>query len=224
MADKHVTAVVIDDHPVLRGGIASLCRNSDPPIDVVATGSDIDTAFKGPALKADVVILDLHLETPDPSLQGLRTLVETKRNVVIYTHDVNLTTARRCIRYGAKAYVTKGEAEEHLMHAVRDAVAGLRYTTPTVSAAMLSDPQFPRVKLADQELRALKGWFALKSMRLVADSMNVTQSTVKTYIDRARDKYEAAGQPAPNSFALIRRALEDGLIDLSELGSGDWRG
>ncbi|GAA1022885.1 hypothetical protein Aple_100440 [Acrocarpospora pleiomorpha] len=213
---------MIDDQDVVRAGLNAWCRDSDPPVVVIASGPDISTALTGPARHAKVVILDLHLRRPDPSLQGLRSLVEAGHNVVVYTHEVDPTIARRCIRVGAKAYVTKGEVEDHLMTAVHDAAAGRPYTTPTLGAALLSDRQLHKAALSDQELRALKAWCGAKSMRLVAESMGLAQSTVKTLISRARDKYEAIGRPAPTKTELIKRALEDGLIDLSDIGGGDW--
>ena len=219
MADHRITAVIIDDHDVVRAGISQWCRDSSPPVEILASGPDIATALSGPGRDANVVILDLHLHLPDPSLHGLRTLIDAGHNVVIYTHDVNPDVARRCIRFGARAYITKSEAEGHLIAALRDAAAGRGYTTPTLGRAILSDDGFPKAALSDQELRALKAWCGSKSMRLVAELMGVAPSTVKTFIDRARDKYEAVGRPAPTKAALIKRALEDGLITLDDIGA-----
>ena len=82
------------------------------------------------------------------------------------------------------------------------------------------DPRRPA--LSNQEERALKSWCGAKSMRLVAESMGLGESTVKTHITRARDKFEAAGQPAPTKGALIKRLLEDALIELDDIEGEAW--
>jgi DNA-binding NarL/FixJ family response regulator len=218
----NLTAVVIDDHDVVRTGLTAWCRDSHPPVDVVASGPDVDVAFAGPGRHADVVILDLQLGKPDPTLRGLRRLINARRRVVMYTQIVDHGMALRCIRIGALAYVTKGEAEGHLMLAVHEAAVGRPYTTPTLGAAMLSDRDPRRPALSDQETRVLRAWCGAKSVQLVAESMGVAQTTVNTHIKRARAKFEAVGRPAPTKGALIKRLLEDGLIELDDIEGEAW--
>lgn len=63
MADG-VTAVVVDDHPVVRAGVAHWLSTAD--IELVASGEEPGVAWTGPGAAADVVVLDLHLTAGAP--------------------------------------------------------------------------------------------------------------------------------------------------------------
>jgi len=219
--DRRISLVVIDDHEVARKGLAAWCAESDPPIHVVVDGASVDIAFHGLARTADVVVLDLQLTPGLPTLDGLQRLVAAGRRVVVYTQIADDAMAVRCLDNGAMAYVTKAEAGEHLIAAIHAAADGRGYTPPTLGGAMAgnSDPQGPSLSI--QEVTALKAWFASRSKSMAAKSMGVAPATIHTYIDRARAKYAAHGRPAPSKSDMVRRALEDGLIDLSELGDAD---
>jgi DNA-binding CsgD family transcriptional regulator len=78
---------------------------------------------------------------------------------------------------------------------------------------MLADPQ-----LSGREREALLLWFQGMDMASVARRMDITEHTVKQYIDRARVKYARVGRPVPSRFALLARAIEDGLIRPEEVG------
>jgi DNA-binding NarL/FixJ family response regulator len=216
--DRRISVVVIDDHEVARKGLAAWCGESDPPIDVVADGASVEIAFQGIGRTADVVVLDLQLVPEQPGLDGLQRLVDASRHVVVYTQIADSSMAVRCIDLGALAYVTKAEAGEHLIAAIRAAAEGRGYTPPTLGGAMAgnADPQSPSLSI--QETTALKAWFASRSKSMAAQSMGVAPATIHTYIERARAKYAAHGRPAPTKSDMVQRALEDGLIELSELG------
>jgi DNA-binding NarL/FixJ family response regulator len=213
-----VGVVIIDDHEVVVRGIVAWCRESDPPIDVLAVGDHVDVAFGVRATAADVVILDLQLIPGEPDLGGLQRLVDAGRQVVIYTHVLRGPTAVRCIDLGALSYVTKAEAGEHLIAAVRAAATGSAYTPPGLGGALATDDNPRRPRLSAQELAALRAWFSSRSKRVAAESLHVRTTTLDTYIERARVKYAAVGRAAPTKTALVQRAVEDGLVQLTELG------
>ncbi len=215
--DRPISLVVIDDHDVARKGLAAWCQECDPPIDVVGSGDTVDAAFHGPAATADVVVLDLQLAPGRPRLDGLARLVDAGRRVVVYTQFAEDSTAVRCIDLGALAYVTKAEAGEHLIAAIRAAADGRPYTPPILGGAIAGDDDPQRPALSVQEITALRAWFASRSKDMAARSMGVAPATIHTYIDRARTKYAAHGRPASSKSDMVRRALEDGLVELAEL-------
>jgi DNA-binding NarL/FixJ family response regulator len=215
---RQISVVLIDDHDVARRGLTAWCLESDPPIDVVGSGPSLEAAFQSTdALHADVVVLDLRLTPGRPRLDGLQRLVEAKRRVVVYTQLTEPGTAIRCIDIGALAYVTKAEVGEHLIAAIRAAADGRPYTPPTLGGAMAGDDDPHRPRLSIQEITALRAWFASRSKDMAAQSMNVAPATIHTYIDRARTKYAAQGRSASTKSDMVQRALEDGIISLSDL-------
>ncbi len=215
--DGHISVVVIDDHEVARKGLAAWCEECVPPINVIGSGTTVDDAFRGSASSADVVVLDLQLAPGRPHLDGLQRLVDAGRRVVVYTQFADNQTAVRCIDVGALAYVTKAEAGEHLIAAIRAVAEGRPYTPPILGGAIAgnNDPQRPALSI--QEITALRAWFASRSKDMAARSMGVAPATIHTYIDRARTKYAAHGRAATSKSDMVKRALEDGLIQLSDL-------
>jgi DNA-binding NarL/FixJ family response regulator len=217
MADKPVTAVIIDDHAVVTAGVRYWCTTADPPIDLVDAGARLANVWTGPGAEADVVIFDLQLKGEQQEFVELRRLVDSGRRIVVYSQDAHNTTAVRCVELGALAYVTKREGQEHLVAAVRAAAQGLAYTPPSLSGALVADEDPDRPRLAPQEIAALRAWFASSSKRLAADMLGISVKTVDTYIERVRIRYASAGRPAPTKSDLVARALEDKLITLAEL-------
>jgi DNA-binding NarL/FixJ family response regulator len=219
MADKPITAVIIDDHAVVTAGVRYWCATAEPPIDLVDAGARLANVWTGPGGDADVVIFDLQLNGEQQEFLELRRLVDSGRRIVVYTQDAHNATAVRCVELGALAYVTKREGPEHLVAAVRAAAAGFAYTPPSLSGALVADEDPNRPRLAPQEIAALRAWFASSSKRLAAEMLGISVKTVDTYIERVRIRYASAGRPAPTKSDLVARALEDKLITLSELNN-----
>jgi DNA-binding NarL/FixJ family response regulator len=215
--DRPVTAVIIDDHPIVAEGARSWCAAARPVIELVAASDRIVDAWTGPGATADVVVVDLILSTTGIHEVGeVRKLAAAGRRVVVHTGETDKLVAVRCITAGALAYVTKNESRDHLAAAVLAASQGESYTTPSLSGAILADPLCPH--LAPREVEALRRWFTSSSKRMAARSMQISEKTLDTYISRVRAKYDEAGRPAPSQAKLVARTLRDGVFTLDDLG------
>jgi len=219
MADKPITAVIIDDHAVVTVGVRYWCAAADPPIELIDADGRLINVWTGPGGGADVVIFDLQLQGEQQEFTELHRLVDSGRRVVVYSQDSHNATAVRCVQLGALAYVTKREGPEHLVGAVRAAAQGLSYTPPVLGGALVADEDPNRPRLAPQEIAALRAWFASSSKRLAAGMLGISVKTVDTYIERARIRYASVGRPASTKSDLVARALEDNLITLEELNN-----
>ena len=216
MADD-VTAVVVDDHPVVRAGVAHWLSTAEPPITLVAQGEDPEVAWTGPGADARVVVLDLHLGGSTPALPALRRLVEDGRDVIVYSMRADDETALQCLEIGALSYLTKSEGADHLVQAVRAAASGQSYTPPALAGALAGDRSETRPALSPRETEVLVEWFQSESKEFVAQRLNITLSTVNSHLERIRVKYAAIGRQAPTKAALVARAVQDGLIGLDDL-------
>lgn len=78
-------------------------------------------------------------------------------------------------------------------------------------------PASLRPDLSDREIQVLIAWLASDSKREVTQRLFLADSTVSTYIQRVRSKYEAVGRPARTKVRLLLRALEDGYVSLDDL-------
>ena len=212
-----VSAVVVDDHPAVRDGVAHWLSAGTPPIRVAAAGDDVGVAWVGAGADADVVILDLHLRGPAPAVNELRRLVRAGRRVVVYSMRADDAIALRCLELGALSYLTKGEGAEHLVQATVAAAAGRAYTPPSLAGALAGDRSAHRPALSARETEVLVEWFQSESKEFVAQRLGISLSTVNTHLEHIRVKYAASGRAAPTKAALVARAIQDGLVRLDDL-------
>jgi DNA-binding NarL/FixJ family response regulator len=214
MTAESITVVIVDDHAVIAAGVRYWCERADPPIRLIDAGARLADVWTGPGAAADVVIFDLELVPGMPDFGELRRLVDSGRRVVVYSPHLDHATAIKCVNLGALAYLTKREGQEHLVPAIRAAARGVPYTAPPLPAA---DGTPGRPRLSPREVEVLRAWFASMSKELVAAKLHITVKTVDTHITRARVKYARVGRAARTKSDLITRALDDGVITLTEL-------
>ncbi|UJW32075.1 response regulator transcription factor [Saccharothrix sp. AJ9571] len=213
----NLTAVVIDDHPAVRAGVVHWLSSGKPPIRVVAEGEDVRVAWMGDGALADVVILDLHLNSTTPAMGDLRRLTEAGRRVVVYSMRADDDIALQCLELGALCYLTKAEGDQHLVEAVRAAAGDRAYTPPSLAGALAGDRSDRRPALSARETEVLIEWFQSESKEFVAHRLGISPNTVNSHLERIRIKYAQIGREAPTKAALVARAIQDGLIGVSDL-------
>jgi DNA-binding CsgD family transcriptional regulator len=81
----------------------------------------------------------------------------------------------------------------------------------------LSAPLRPHAELAPRETEVLLAWLLCDNKDDVARQLQISPTTVRTHLQRIRDKYAAAGRPASTKAALVARAIQDGLVDVNDL-------
>ncbi|MHA6624039.1 LuxR C-terminal-related transcriptional regulator [Pseudonocardia sichuanensis] len=212
-----ITAVIVDGHVAIAAGVRYWCERAVPPIRLVDAGGRLADVWTGPGADAEVVVLDPELVPGDPGLSELRRLVGSGRRVVVHAQHFDRAAAIRCLDLGARAYVTKRDGREHLVAAIRAAAQDLTYSVPNRPEANRGDGPADRPRPSPRELEVLRTWFASTSKDHVAAKLHITVKTVDTYIARVRVKYANVGRAAPTKSELLSRALEDGLITVTEL-------
>jgi DNA-binding NarL/FixJ family response regulator len=215
MSDRF-TVAIIDDHPVVVEGVRSWLAN-EPRLVVVATGEDPDAVLRdGPA--PDVILLDLRLHG-HLAIDKVTELSAAGRRVVVYSEHTESEIILAVLDAGAVAFLAKHEGREHCVATVLAAASDRGYVPPTLAGAIVGDRRSDRPVLSEREREALLLWFQSMSKASVARRMNISEHTVKQYVDRARIKYARAGRPAATKAALLARAIEDGLVRAEEIGN-----
>lgn len=217
---SRIDVAVIDDHDIIHAGLQSWFAETTPPIRLLASYSSVEALLTehpcGPG-EVDVVLLDLELRSRQPDLEGIERLTAAGHRVVVYSHIVHDEVILRSLDLGAVSYIAKVEGRRHLVEAVRDSAAGSSYVGPRMANAMGQGYRTGRPRLTPREQEILLAWFQTESKELVAEQLFITASTVRTYLQRVRAKYAAAGRPAPTKAALVARAVQDGIIGVDEL-------
>jgi DNA-binding NarL/FixJ family response regulator len=123
-----VRIFLVDDHPLVRQGLALLLEQAGFAIGGEADGAQGMLAHPGLA-SAQVVVLDLTLG-PASGLELIPTLCRRGLRVVVYSMHEEAAIVRRALVAGASGYVTKGEAALSLVEAIRAVLAGGNYISP----------------------------------------------------------------------------------------------
>jgi DNA-binding NarL/FixJ family response regulator len=186
--------VVVDDHPVVRQGIAAVLAQ-DSRLVVVGTAADAATAVELVASnQVDVVLCDLSL----PGVSGLTLVKELRerwpqvRILVLSMHDP-LLYAERALRAGAAGYLSKDEPPERIVRGVLDVLAGRAVLPAGVQARVVErkvgdTPDSPASVLSDRELEIFELTGRGQGTRRVAEMLGISIKTVETHKANIRTK------------------------------------
>jgi DNA-binding NarL/FixJ family response regulator len=200
---------LVDDHSMYRDG-AALWLEDQPGrrIRVVAAVRSVADLLVGGRLPA-VVLLD---PSPADPVQAVSRLVAAGVRVIVHSADETPHVVRAALAAGAKGYVSKRAPLSDLVDAVVAVAGGGHYLTRLLAQGVLLAVSSRRPVLSEREVEVLRGVAEGRTRRAVARSLGLSEGTVKTYLERIRGKYRAAGRTAGSTVELYQRALEDGLI------------
>jgi DNA-binding NarL/FixJ family response regulator len=207
--------LLVDDHPVLRLGIADLIR-SEASLEVCGEASSLSEAYQLVArLKPDLVIADISLEG-NSGIELIKELTyrwETLPVLAYSMHDEQIY-AERSLRAGARGYVMKQHAAETLLQAIHRVLEGRIYLSKDVSDRLLGKfigtkstegkpLQSPIDRLSDRELEVLQLMGKGLSTTKIAETLCLSTKTVETYREHLKQKLNLHGGPE-----LVRYAVE----------------
>jgi two-component system, NarL family, response regulator len=180
IVDK-IKVMVVDDHPLMRVGVASIV-NARLDMTVVAqagTGEEaVALFFKH---KPDVTLMDLRL----PGMSGvdaIRSIRESHpraRFVVLTTYEGD-ADIHRALEAGAQGYVIKGMPYQTLVESLQRVHKGGRFLPPPVARALAS--RMPDSELSAREQEVLSLLANGKSNRDIATTLGITEATVKCHV------------------------------------------
>lgn len=222
---KPARIFIVDNHPLIRRGMQHLfaektafqiCGEADRTAKCVA-------AIKRCA--PDLVILDINL--PDGS--GLDLIESILRQwpqlpILVCTEFEERFFAERALRAGARGYVSKLEAAEHLVKAAQRLLAGGFYLSATLTECLLlqnlmsdNDKSFasPMDRLSSRELQVFEQIGAGHSTAGIAEQLNLSVKTIETHRAHIKEKLNLK-----NSAELTRYALHWSLHLNSQISSG----
>jgi len=206
-AHNLIRILTVDDHPLLRKGIAALV-NAEPDLKLVAeasNGQEGIEAFR--THRPDVTLMDLQM----PGLDGLEA-IERIRNefpdariivLTTYTGDIQVL---RALRAGARGYILKGHVHKELLETIRAVHAGQKRIPPDV-AAELADHATDD-ELTERELDVLRLIAAGNGNKQVADQLAIGEATVKSHVTNILSKLGANDRAHAVTIALKRGIIE----------------
>lgn len=179
-----ITVLVVDDHPMMRGGVASLLA-AEPDIEVIAeAGNGREATAQALEFRPDVTLMDLRMPVLDGvgAIDAIRAEWADAHIVVLTTYDTDEAIVR-AIEAGASGYLLKDAPSDELLDAVRRAARG-----ETVLAAPVAKRLVDRVRdpaagvLSQRELEVLREVASGNTNAQIAGTLHISQATVKTHL------------------------------------------
>jgi two-component system response regulator NreC len=215
------TVVIADDHAVVRSGLKALL-DAEPGLEVTGEARDVRTALTFVrAQRPDVLVLDLNMPG-GASLPAIPDLLEASPGtaIVVLTMQNDPAFAREALRAGALGYVLKESANAELVEAVRSATEGRTYLQPQLGARLAAEPPAAaagRDDLSERETEVLKLIALGHTNTEIADQLYLSVRTVESHRAHIQQKLRLSTRSE-----LVRHALEQGLVDLTN-GAGNDR-
>jgi DNA-binding NarL/FixJ family response regulator len=178
---KPISILIVDDHPIMRVGIAALIASSKEMITVGQVGTGEEAIEQHALLRPDVTLMDLRL----PGLSGveiirrIRARTPHARFIVLTTYDGD-EDIHQAMEAGASGYLVKGLPQEMLVNAVRKVHSGGRYLPPPMSEALAARTADSSLSTRERQVLGLvaKG----KSNKEIAVELGITEATVKCHV------------------------------------------
>jgi len=199
--------LIIDDHAILRMGLASLL-NSKGDVEVVGDAANGTTGIKKASkLKPDVVIVDLMM----PKMDGCET---TKRlmaqnpdtKVLILTTFGTSDGIAHALEAGAKGAIMKNCDFDELMTAVRTVAAGSEYVSPEIQRIISKDP--PVAPLSPRQREILSSIVRGLSNPDIAKQLDISLDMVKEHTEALFQKLGVANRSEAVAIALRKHLLK----------------
>ncbi|MDB5821241.1 MAG: DNA-binding response regulator [Rhizobacter sp.] len=208
MASNKISVLAVDDHPLLRQGIASILETAED-IELVGEASNgRDAIAQYAALRPDVTLMDVQM----PVMNGIDALIAIREShaearVIVLTVYRGDAQARRAIRAGASGYLLKSMVQKELREAIRIVHDGGKYI-PTQIALELANSVAEEV-LSEAEIEVLKLVAKGLSNKRVAAVLEVPEDNVKS-----RMKSILAKLSANDRTHAVIIAVKRGVIDI----------
>lgn len=202
-----IRVFTVDDHPLLREGIATLV-NSQPDMTVVAQASTGREAIQefGKS-RPDVTLMDLRL----PDMSGIDAMIAIRadfpdaRILVLTTFDGDVGI-HRALEAGARGYLLKTMPPTEMVDAIRQVHAG-RKRIPSEVAAQVTE-HLGEEALTPREIEVLRQVAGGNRNREIAERLFISEETVKVHVKHVMDKLGASDRTQAVAIAVRRGIMQ----------------
>jgi DNA-binding NarL/FixJ family response regulator len=208
MTDRTTIRILcIDDHPLLRQGIAAIINNELDMRLVAEASTAMEGIKKFREHRPDVTLLDLRL----PDMSGIDSLIAI-RNEFIEARIIMVTTFKgdveiqRALEAGAYGYVLKTMPAQDLVETIRQVHLG-RKRVPGEVAAHIAE-HFSDETLTERELDVLRHISGGNRNRDIANLLRISEETVKVHVRHIMEKLGASDRTQALAIAVRRGIIE----------------
>jgi len=221
-----VKVLVVDDHTLFRRGIAAVLANQEN-LEVVGEALDgLEAIEKAKEIVPDVILMDLNM----PRCTGLEATqalqIEMPQvNILVLTVSEKEADLFAAMKFGAKGYILKNTEPEELIHAILHIAQGGVIVSPLMATKLLTEfkdlsggAEKESIQGTDADLSPREGEVLQlvaqgASNKKIADSLFISENTVKTHLRNIMEKLHLANRSQAAAYAINR-----GLVQYKEQG------
>jgi DNA-binding NarL/FixJ family response regulator len=199
--------LTVDDHPLVREGLAAVFRRHADLhlVGEAANGADALRLFR--TQRPDVTLMDLRL----PDMNGIEVMARIRtefpdaRVIVLTTFDGDVEV-RRALDAGARSYLLKNTPQKEIVQVIRDVHAGKRPIPPEIAAHLAE--HFGDSGLTSREIEVLQQIAAGNRNKDVAAKLAISEDTVKVHMRHIMAKLGAADRTQAVAIGVRRGIIQ----------------
>jgi DNA-binding NarL/FixJ family response regulator len=198
-----IRVLCVDDHPVVRDGIAAIINLQPDMMLAGAAGTGGEALERFSQLRPDVALVDLRL----PDMSGfdlIKKIIDKSPNariIVLSSHEGDVDI-QRALEAGAQGYVVKGIVRDELLEIIRSVHAGKR-RLPAAVAQKLAE-HIADEPISPRELEVLSLMATGKRNKEIAGELSIAEDTVKMHVRNILSKLQVNDRTEAVTIALRR--------------------
>jgi DNA-binding NarL/FixJ family response regulator len=207
-ANNPIRILTVDDHPLLREGIAAVLESETDMVIVAEASNGREAVEQFRTHRPDVTLMDLQM----PLMNGTDAILAIRKDfpdarIVVLTTYSGDAQIVRAFKAGASGYLLKNMLRKELVETIRSAHGGKKRIPPEVAAEMVE--HIKDDYLTEREIEVLLQVAAGASNKIVADRLAISEDTVRSHMKNILSKLGANDRTHAVTIALKR-----GIIDL----------
>jgi DNA-binding NarL/FixJ family response regulator len=205
--EQKIRVLTVDDHPLLRSGIAAVLQNAEDIVVVgeATNGQEAVESFR--IHQPDVTLMDLQMPVMNgiDAILAIRAEFPAARFAVLTTYDGDVQ-ALRALKAGATGYLLKSMLREELIDTIRAIHAGRRRIPSEIAAGIVD--HVADDALTDREIEVLRRVATGTSNKMIASQLALSEATVKCHMKSILSKLGANDRTHAVTIAMKRGFLD----------------
>jgi DNA-binding NarL/FixJ family response regulator len=202
-----IRILTVDDHPLLREGIAAVFEAQEDMtlVGQASNGREAVESFR--RLRPDITLMDLRM----PDMSGIEAIAAIRAEfpnarIIVLTTYAGDAQAAAALKAGAAGYLLKSLVRKELLETIRAVHGGKRRVPPEIATEIAE--HVADDALTVREIDVLRRVAAGKSNKLIAAELDISEGTVKTHMKSILPKLDASDRTHAVMIALKRGILD----------------